>query len=66
MNQIHQMVGKYMGVFPKKMRHFGFYAPAIKWRKGIYIEFTLSMCVCVCLCIRESCPGHNLAVNNGI
>ena len=29
-----------------------------------HIEFTLS--VCVCLCIPESCPGHNLAVHNGI
>ena len=33
-----------------------------------HIEFTLSVCVCVfvCLCIPESCPGHNLAVHDGI
>ena len=28
------------------------------------IEFILS--VCVCLRIPESCPGHNLAVHDGI
>ena len=27
-----------------------------------HIEFTLSVCVCVL----ESCPGHNLAIYNGI
>ena len=26
-----------------------FYAPTIKWWKGIYIELTLSVCVCFCL-----------------
>ena len=26
----------------------------------------LCVCVCVCVCVQESCPGHNLAVHDGI
>ena len=40
-----------------------FYAPCHEMAEG-RIEFTLS--VCVCLCVLESCPGHNLAVHDGI
>ena len=40
-----------------------FLCPRHKMVEG-HIEFTLS--VCVCLCIPESCPGHNLAVHDGI
>ena len=33
-----------------------------------HIEFTLSLCVCVCVClfIQELCPGHSLAIHDGI
>ena len=40
-----------------------FLCPRHKMAEG-HIEFTLS--VCVCLCIPKSCPGHNLAVHDGI
>ena len=48
--------------------HACFYAPAINWRKGIYVEFTLSVCVCVCvyLCTPDLCPTHNFIVHSGI
>ena len=42
-----------------------FLCPRHKMAEG-HIEFTLSVCVFVCLCIPESCPGHNLAVHDGI
>ena len=41
----------------------GFLCPRHKMADG-HIEFTL--CVCVCVCVPESCPGHNLAVHDGI
>ena len=43
----------------------GFLCPCHKRAEG-HIELTLSVCVCVCVCIPESCPGHNLAVHDGI
>ena len=39
----------------------GFLCPRHEMAEG-HIEFTLSVCVCV----PESCPGHNLAVHDGI
>ena len=39
----------------------GFLCPRHKMAEG-HIELTLRVCVCV----PESCPGHNLAVHDGI
>ena len=42
-----------------------FFMPRNEMAEG-HIEFILSVCVCVCVCVPESCPGHNLAVHDGI
>ena len=39
----------------------GIFMPRHKMAEG-HIEFALRVCVCV----PESCPGHNLAVHDGI
>ena len=40
---------------------FRFLCPRHEMAEG-HIEFTLSVCVC----FPESCPGHNLAIHNGL
>ena len=47
------------------------FMPPNKMAEG-HIEFTLSVCVracvraCMRVCVPESCPGHNLAVHDGV
>ena len=53
----------------EKVKIIYFLCPRHKMAEG-HIEFTLSVhacvCVCVCVCVQEPCPGHNLAVHDGI
>ena len=68
---------KFLGVMAEKWKHLqdilsfsSFLMPGKTYRVYPVLSLSLSVCVCVCvcvcLCIPESCPGHNLAVRDGI
>ena len=44
-----------------------YFAPAVKWRKGIsYRVYLVHVCVCVCVCNPDSCPTNNFIMHGRI